>query len=56
MKRILKVYSKYRRYGVFDPMIRLQGKWLADAGVRPGDRICIEIKQGQIIVTKEKQP
>jgi hypothetical protein len=55
MKRSLKVYYKYRRLGVFDPMIRLQGKWLAEAGIRPGDRINIDVQRGQITITKEKQ-
>ena len=44
----------YRSNGVYwqRPKIRLQGRWLADAGFLPGDAIKVEVRKGRLIITK----
>ncbi len=34
------------------PVIRLQGKWLADAGIKPGDQVIVKIDNGKLEIIK----
>jgi toxic protein SymE len=54
-KRRLKIYPKYvsnLSIGVFRPEIRLCGKWLEDAGFKPGYDIQVSYDQDKIIIEK----
>jgi len=38
------------------PMIRLRGRWLMRAGLRKGDALRIEVKDGRLILTRPRDP
>ena len=50
-KRILTVSYIFQRE-VKQPFVRMQGRWLAEAGFQPGDKIDVEVDYGRLIVTK----
>lgn len=37
------------------PFLRVQGKWLEQAGFTIGDRVNIEVQPGRLIVTTEEE-
>lgn len=52
MQRILKIQET----GDFwkkktTPVIRLNGKWLLEAGFRPGTKVIVDVKEGRLILT-----
>jgi hypothetical protein len=51
MERKLTVYAMYRgkRY---NPQIRLQGRWLEAAGIKPGDKVKVEVQSEKIVIEK----
>ena len=56
MIRKLKVYKMGDVFrGKAQPQIRLQGKWLREAGFQPHDRITVR-KQGQCLVIERDDP
>ena len=52
-KRKLKVYYGRGDYKEMPPQILLQGQWLKRFGFLPGDKITVECKTGQLIITKD---
>lgn len=50
-ERFMGVYYTYGTYHSM-PLIRLQGKWLRDAGFQIGDRVRVEVLPEQIIIRK----
>jgi len=55
-KRVLKIAPKYKGappYLKITSTLRLSGAWLRNAGFQPGDMVDIEVKIGQLIVTKK---
>ncbi len=32
------------------PQLRLEGKWLADAGFDPGTKVTVEVKKGRLVL------
>ncbi len=34
------------------PLIRLQGQWLAEAGIKPGDQVIVKIENGKLEIVK----
>lgn len=51
--RELKVYESNGTYGRVTPVIRLQGKWVKDAGFDIGDVIKVEVGNSEIIIRKQ---
>jgi len=57
MNRKLTLQSDYRQKGKFDrnyyvvPKLILAGKWLEDAGFSPSEKVQVECRQKQIIIT-----
>lgn len=51
--RELKVYESNGTYGSVTPLIRLQGKWVKDAGFEIGDGIKVEVENDKIIIKKK---
>ena len=49
--RKLKVYSVPAKKG-YDPQIRLQGKWLRNAGLEVGDKLKVQVEQGKIVIER----
>ena len=47
--RALKVYEAAGRTDI--PQIRLQGKWVEDAGFRIGSPIKVEVRKGRLTIT-----
>ena len=53
MARKLKVYEVGDAYkGTVQPQIRLQGKWLREAGFKPHDRIIIKKEGSRLIIER----
>lgn len=52
-KRELKVYESNGPYGSVTPVIRLQGKWVKDAGFEIGDGIAVEVKNDELVIKKK---
>lgn len=52
--RELKVYESNGTYGNVIPVIRLQGKWVKDAGFDIGDVIKVEVRKGELVIKKKK--
>ena len=52
--RELKVYESNGTYGRVTPVIRLQGKWVKDAGFDIGDGIKVEVKKDKIVISNNK--
>ena len=52
--RELKVYESNGTYGSVTPVIRLQGKWVKDAGFEIGDGIAVDVKTDELIIKKKK--
>ena len=38
------------RAGQSKPALRLQGAWLAQAGFKPGDKVHVQVAQGQLVI------
>jgi hypothetical protein len=56
MRRKLKVYEIGDVfYGKAQPQIRLQGKWLRQAGFKPHDRITVT-KEGSRLIIEHRDP
>ena len=36
------------------PQILLQGRWLEQAGFNAGDKITVDCRQGQLVITKDE--
>ena len=53
-QRTLKVYPFYTGKWPPDPhsKIRLQGKWVREAGFEAGDRITVQVSHGKLVITK----
>lgn len=51
-ERKLTVYNGRGAFKEAPPQILLRGKWLEKAGFSVGDKITVECRQGQIIITK----
>jgi 3-dehydroquinate synthase class II len=34
------------------PLIRLQGHWLAAAGIKPGDQVIVKVENGKLEIVK----
>ncbi len=34
------------------PLIRLQGQWLAEAGIKPGDHVIVKVENGKLEIVK----
>ena len=55
-KRRLKVYETGDPYrGGILPQIRLQGKWLKQAGFAPGGQVEVQVEAGQLIIRSEER-
>jgi len=53
MKRTLKVYEMGDVfYGKAQPQIRLQGKWLREAGFKPHDRIVVRKEGDRLVIER----
>ncbi len=52
--RNLKVYYAYQSGNFHKPLISLSGKWLNDAGFSVGDKICVTIKNNQLVIEPAK--
>ena len=52
--RNLKVYYAYQSGNFHKPFIILSGKWLEDAGFSVGDKICVTIKDNQLVIETRK--
>lgn len=37
------------------PALRLQGKWLQDAGFEPGQQVNVVVEQGRLVISPEKK-
>ena len=48
--RNLKVYYAYQSGNFHKPFIGLSGKWLKDAGFAVGDKICVTVKDSQLVI------
>ena len=46
-ERTLKVYYAVNVNSIY-PMIRIMGKWLLDAGFKPGDYIKLKVQKNEI--------
>lgn len=47
----------YKGRGAFKealPQILLQGRWLEQAGFNAGDKITVDCRQGQLVITKDE--
>jgi hypothetical protein len=56
VKRRLTVYEVGDPYhGGYRPQIRLQGKWLREAGFRQGDQIQVAVVEGRLIIQKQEE-
>jgi hypothetical protein len=55
-KRRLKVYETGdpHRGGIL-PQIRLQGKWLRQAGFAPGGQVEVQVETGRLIIKSEER-
>ncbi len=51
MNRNLKIEPIYQTRKKIFSRIRLEGKWLKDAGFNPNQRVNVEVKDGQLIIT-----
>ena len=53
-QRTLKVYPFYTGKWPPDPYskIRLQGRWVSEAGFSPGSRIIVQVSHGKLVITK----
>ena len=56
-ERILRIHERGDRYGIRHrgaghsvPSIRLQGKWLRQAGFTPGERVVVQVEYGRLIL------
>ncbi len=49
--RNLKV-GEYSQNEKWVPLIRLQGQWLAAAGIEPGDQVIIKVENGKLEIVK----
>ena len=55
MARKLKVYEVGDAfYGKVQPQIRLQGKWLREAGFKPHDRIIVKQEGTRLIIERSE--
>jgi len=52
--RNLKVYYAYQSGNFHKPFISLSGKWLEDAGFTVGDKICVTVKDNQLVIETVK--
>ena len=52
--RNLKVYYAYQSGNFHKPFINLSGKWLKDAGFAVGDKICVTVKDSQLVIKPAK--
>ena len=52
--RNLKVYYAYQSGNFHKPFIGLSGKWLKDAGFTVGDKICVTVKDSQLVIEPAK--
>ena len=52
--RNLKVYYAYQSGNFHKPFISLSGKWLEDAGFIVGDKICVTVKDSQLVIEPVK--
>ena len=52
--RNLKVYYAYQSGDFHKPFISLSGKWLEDAGFTVGDKICVTVKDNQLVIDPVK--
>lgn len=50
--RLVKAYA-FNRFNIY-PQIRLQGKWLKEAGFKPGSTIEVQASKGQLTI-KQKE-
>jgi hypothetical protein len=50
----LKVYYVYQSGNFHKPFIGLSGNWLKDAGFAVGDKICVMVKDSQLIIEPAK--
>lgn len=53
-QRTLRVYPFHTGKWPPDPYpkIRLQGKWVRDAGFKAGDTITVQVTEGKLVITK----
>ena len=63
-ERILRIHERGDRYVIRHrgtdhsvPLIRLQGKWLRQAGFIPGDSVVVQVELGRLVleVTDESE-
>jgi hypothetical protein len=52
--RLMKVYKGYQhRTYKPHPVIKIRGSYLSKLGFKIGDKLCIELSQDQILITKQ---
>jgi toxic protein SymE len=56
MKRLTvsRLFRSLRWKEQFVPFIRISGKWLEEAGFRPGTYVTVRVENGSLIITPAK--
>ena len=53
-ERKMTVYKGRGAFKEAPPQILLQGRWLEQAGFYAGDKITVDCRQGQLVITKDE--
>ena len=53
-ERRMTVYKGRGTFKEAPPQILLQGRWLEQAGFNAGDKITVDCRQGQLVITKDE--